>query len=137
MNNPDDKAQPRRGTEGRSTTPTAKKIERPLIPASTDTFLREDLLSSAESSSTGIFLKDDLARAESGKVSSDWESDDGEESVDPILSAYTDFDIQLAELKGLIERNTRRWRIQENFFYGLVILLLLVNMGMLVWIAAH
>ena len=47
------------------------------------------------------------------------------------FSPYDDIDIRLDELRSFLDERTRHWRIYENIFYGLVIMLLLTNMILL------
>jgi DNA repair exonuclease SbcCD ATPase subunit len=49
------------------------------------------------------------------------------------MQPYDDIDIQFEELRRFITERTSRWRLYENFFYGLVILLLLVNLVAIFW----
>lgn len=49
------------------------------------------------------------------------------------VQPYDDIDIQFEELRKFINEKTSRWRLYENFFYGLVILLLLVNLVAILW----
>ena len=49
------------------------------------------------------------------------------------LSPYDDFDLQIQDLKKYFKARTSHWRVYENFFYGLVILMLFVNLGVLLW----
>lgn len=50
------------------------------------------------------------------------------------LSPYDDFDVQVEELRLYLKEQTARWRVQENIFFGAVILMLFINMGMLMWL---
>ncbi len=50
------------------------------------------------------------------------------------LSPYDDFDVQVEELRLYLKEQTARWRVQENIFFGAVILMLFINMGMLLWL---
>ena len=50
-------------------------------------------------------------------------------------SPYDDYDLQLEDLKNFIDERTRRSRMTENCFFGLVILMLLINLAMLCWIS--
>ena len=51
------------------------------------------------------------------------------------LSPYDDFDVQVEELRMFVKEQTSRWRLYENVFYGVVILMLFINMFMSVWLA--
>ncbi len=50
------------------------------------------------------------------------------------LSPYDDFDVQVEELRLYLKDQTAKWRIQENIFFGAVIFMLFINMGMLLWL---
>jgi transcriptional regulator with XRE-family HTH domain len=50
------------------------------------------------------------------------------------LSPYDDFDVQVEELRIYLKEETARWRIQENIFFGAVIMMLFINMGMVLWL---
>jgi hypothetical protein len=50
------------------------------------------------------------------------------------LSPYDDLDMQLDEIKRLIKQNELPPRAYENFFFGLVIFMLLVIIALLFWI---
>lgn len=52
-------------------------------------------------------------------------------SAEVKLSPYDDIDLQFEELRNFLEKRTSHWRIQENVFYGLVLLLLIINMALL------
>lgn len=50
------------------------------------------------------------------------------------LNPYDDFDVQVEELREFIRKQTSRWGVQQNFFYGLVIFLLFCNSLLLFWL---
>ena len=58
-----------------------------------------------------------------------------EKEINQYYDIYNDFDLQFSDLKKTIEQQTSRWKIQENLFYGLVLLMLFLNTCMLFWIA--
>ena len=47
---------------------------------------------------------------------------------------FEDFDLQILELRKLIESKGTRAQVYDNFFYGLVVFMLIVNFAMLAWI---
>jgi len=50
------------------------------------------------------------------------------------VAPHDDIDIRFDEMRSFIEERTSHWRLYENFFYGLVLLLLLGNMALLCWL---
>jgi DNA repair exonuclease SbcCD ATPase subunit len=51
------------------------------------------------------------------------------------FSIYNDIDIRIDELKDFLDKRTARWRLHENIFYGLVILLLFLALFFSWWSA--
>ncbi len=51
------------------------------------------------------------------------------------FSIFNDIDLRIDELKDFLDRRTARWRLHENIFYGLVVLLLFFSVFFSWWAA--
>lgn len=45
-----------------------------------------------------------------------------------------DLDLFFSEMREYLRERTSHWRFYENFFYGLVLVILLLNTGLLLWL---